>query len=148
MKKISWGQGIVLSFILFAIGTFVLLYISLNTKVELVTDNYYEKELQYQKHIEIVKNTQSLSESVTAIQTTDAVIIKFPAIAEFLTYSGEITFFRSSDLKQDFRIAVNIDSQYVQTIPFGSKPKGMWRIKMKWFANSNEYYFEQPLVIQ
>jgi hypothetical protein len=48
----SWGKGIILVFVVFVLGIGVLVYRSMTKNIDLVTTNYYEKELKYQEQID------------------------------------------------------------------------------------------------
>jgi nitrogen fixation protein FixH len=148
MKNLHWGHGIIALFLVFAAIIFVLVWVSMNTKVELVTDNYYEKELQYQKQINTIKNSDALEKKVNVVQNDSSIIFTFPNIASIQKYSGEIFLFRPSDQASDFKIPVKLDSTYSQKISTISRQKGMWKSKISWAANGTEYYYEQPIVIQ
>jgi len=62
--KMNWGTGILVLIILFFITMFVMVYIAFNQRVDLVTKNYYEKELAYQKDINMQQNELDLKNSV------------------------------------------------------------------------------------
>jgi len=147
-KKFNWGFWIIVSLILFAVGTFVLVFISMNTKVELVTDDYYEKELKYQQHIDIVKTTNALEGKVEFEFAEKQLTVTFPAVEKPEQYSGTIYFFRPSDKTKDFITEVNIDSKYSQKISTERLLPGLWHVKISWKAGAQEYYYEQPVVLQ
>lgn len=147
-KKLNWGFWIVISFILFALGTFVMVYISMNTKVELVTDDYYEKELKYQQHIDIIKTTNALEGKVQFEFTAQQLSVTFPHVENPEQYSGTIYFFRPSDKTKDFSTAIQLDSVYSQEISTEKLLPGLWRVKISWKVGSQDYYYEQPVIIQ
>nr|AOR51183.1 hypothetical protein [uncultured bacterium pAM1] len=146
--SMNWGTWIVISFIVFAAGTFAMVYISMSTRVDLVTDDYYEKELRYQEHIDLVKGTNALDGQVT-LDLTDAMVrLKFPNIGTRDAYSGSIQFFRPSDKGSDFTLPVAVDSSYGQSVPAALFSKGLWRVKMSWIVGNQHYYSELPLMMQ
>ncbi len=144
----NWGSWIVVSFILFAIGTFVMVYISISTNVDLVIDDYYEKELKYQDHIELVKSTNALEQKVDMEFTASSLLIKFPNIDNSDKYSGTVYFFRPSDKRGDFEKDVIIDSTYSQSFSTSIFAKGFWRAKISWNVGNQQYYSELPIIIQ
>ncbi|MBI2429776.1 MAG: FixH family protein [Ignavibacteriales bacterium] len=148
MKKMNWGSWIVVSFILFALGTFTMIYISMNSRVDLVTDDYYEKELKYQDHIDVVKSTNELEGKVSFVFASSTITISYPNIEAPSKYSGAIMFFRPSDKALDFSQPVAVDSTYSQTIATDKLIKGMWRVKISWSVGQQNYYTEQPVIIQ
>jgi hypothetical protein len=50
--KLNWGTGIVITIIVFPLISFAMIFHFMNQKVDLVTDNYYEKTLVYQNQID------------------------------------------------------------------------------------------------
>ena len=147
-KKLSWGFWIVVSFILFGMGTFVLVYISMNASVDLVTEDYYEKELKYQQHIDVVNSTNALEGKVEFQFLPSSLNIKFPPAGEPGRYAGTIFFFRPSDKKKDFTTEVKLDSAHSQRISTEKLQHGLWRVKISWSIGGKEYYYEQPVVVQ
>jgi hypothetical protein len=148
MKKMNWGSWIIVSLVIFVLATFVMVYISMSQRVDLVTDDYYEKELQYQQHIDIVNNTNALDGKVNFDVGREYIKIIFPKVDAHRKYSGIIFFFRPSDKTQDFSQTVDVDSLYTQTIPTGKLMKGMWRVKISWHVGAEQYYTEQTVIIQ
>ncbi len=148
MKKMNWGSWIVVSFILFALGIFTMMYISMNQRVDLVTDDYYEKELKYQDHIDVVNSTSALEGKVSFDFAPSSVTISYPNIDLPSKYSGVVMFFRPSDKTLDFSRPVSIDTSYAQTIATDKLLSGMWRVKISWKVGGQQYYTEQPVIIQ
>lgn len=148
MKKMNWGSWIVLSFVVFALGTFTMVYISMNSRVDLVTDDYYEKELKYQDHIDVLKNTNTIESNVSFTFKRSSVSISYPNVDVPSKYSGVVMFFRPSDKTLDFSRPVSIDSTYSQTIATDTLLRGMWRMKISWNVGEKQYYTEQPVIFQ
>ena len=55
--KFNWGWGIFIVLVLFIAFIGNLVYKSSQVRVDLVSENYYEKEIKYQHQIESEKNT-------------------------------------------------------------------------------------------
>jgi hypothetical protein len=146
--KYNWGFGIVVTIVLFGIGTFVMVFISLRTNVDLVTEDYYEKELRYEEHIRLVKSTNALERPVAMDVTKEFVSFTFPKVDSPEKYSGTIFFFRPSNKRGDFLRTVNVDSSYVQQFNVADFTPGLWRAKMSWNVGSQQFYSEMPIIIQ
>jgi hypothetical protein len=146
--KLNWGFWIVVSFILFAAGTFVMVYISMSTKVELVTDDYYEKELKYQNQIDLVKRSNALEQPVGMEFTSSSLVLRFPNIDNKDNYTGTIFFFRPSDKRGDFTRKINLDTSYSQSFETALFAQGLWRAKIFWNVRDQQYYSELPIIIQ
>ena len=145
---VNWGFWIAFSYCFFAAGVFTMVYISMSTNEDLVTENYYEKELKYQDHIEMVKTTNALEGRVDVEFSGDSVIFKFPNIAANIHYSGSIYFFRPSDKRGDFIHDVKVDSTNTQSLTTELFAKGFWRAKITWNAENQQYYSEIPFFIR
>jgi hypothetical protein len=148
MKKFNWGHGIVATFIVFAVGTFIMVYIAVTTKVDLVTDDYYEKELRYQQQIDIMTETNELSERIEVAFLNDSVSIRYPKSAGDGPYRGTVSFFRPSDKSKDVSFDVMPDTSGVQVISIAELSSGLWRIKIAWNVDGREYFHEQPVIVQ
>jgi hypothetical protein len=146
--KLHWGHGLGVGVALFGAGLLVMVYISMSQKVDLVTDDYYPKELKHQEQIDRSKRTAGLHERVEITSGIESVWIKFPGAMERTKLSGELNFYRPNDRKMDFVVAVIVDSANVQTIQTSSLEKGLWRVKASWKYAREEYYSEEVVIVQ
>lgn len=146
--KLSWGKGILITYLGFVSGIAFLVYRSTVEKIDLVTDNYYEKTLIYQKQIDKLNNTMSLMKKIK---------IEYPDIEENsylnITYpikpdKGEIVFYRPSDASSDFSIDVSADECLLQKIDLKHVKKGLWKLKFEWSSSGVEYFQEEVILIQ
>ena len=76
--KFNWGTGIVLAFIGFI--SFILYFVitmSTNKKYDhdLVTDDYYKQELEYQSDINKEKNAKTLNQNLNWKKTDEGLVI-------------------------------------------------------------------------
>ena len=85
-KKINWGTGIIITFIVFIISVLTQVIFYMNTDVDLVTDNYYEKELSYDEHISKINNTGTLGHDLNIEYFRDTIIIRFPTNMRMIRY--------------------------------------------------------------
>ncbi len=74
----NWGKGIAI-----ALGTFVTFIIVLATilmsqKVDLVSEDYYQKEMAYEEEIVQLQNAYKIEEKLELSQTDDFLIVKIP----------------------------------------------------------------------
>ncbi|MFA6455849.1 MAG: FixH family protein [Bacteroidota bacterium] len=148
MKKMNWGSWIVVSFVLFAVGTFVMVYISMSENVDLVTDDYYEKELKYQDQIEVLKSTDALEQKVNITLADSFLVLHYPVVGSHDNYSGTINFFRPSDKRGDFSRPVQNDTTHTQSFPINIFAQGLWRVKISWNVGTQQYYSELPIIIR
>jgi hypothetical protein len=144
--KISWGTGILITIILFMVASISMAVFFMSQEVHLVTDNYYEKELEYQKQIDIEKQTKELDENIEIKFNGAAVTILLPELYSDKKINGEIYFYRPSDPHKDFKLPLQL-SEKKQIVPVKGFTKGFWRIKLLWEMDGEKYYFERAITI-
>ncbi|HRI46746.1 MAG TPA: FixH family protein [Ignavibacteriaceae bacterium] len=147
MKKISWGVGITIFIIVFLILNAIFVFFAFGEKVDLVTDNYYAKELIYQEEIDKQKNYASLDESIEFIKKDATIIVKFPQSIDLNSLSGEIHFYRPSDSKYDKVFPLELNSEYEFVISTESLTKGYWKVKIDWEIKGSKFFKEEKVFI-
>ena len=148
-KKLNWGYGIAGVYIFFAFATIAFVIFSRFHKMDLVTKDYYEEELNYQHQIDRNERTRALSQSMEWDYNAVAkmVILKFPADISAKGISGSIMFFRPSDAAQDLVAPIKLSNEGHQIVDASSLPKGLYRLKVFWNTEEEEFYSEDVLVI-
>ena len=76
--KINWGTGIVIALVVMIGGMIYLVSIAVRQDYDLVDKDYYQKSVNYQQHIEEVKNTAALTERIKFDQSAETLKISFP----------------------------------------------------------------------
>ena len=114
--KINWGTGIVI--VIAAFISFIMYFVitmSTNNKYsyDLVTDNYYQQELQYQKQIEAEKNAKNLIENVKLKHSEFGLTVNFPKDLDYKMINGKVFLYRPSNKQLDFEIPISISKPYL-----------------------------------
>jgi nitrogen fixation protein FixH len=144
----NWGKGIFLTFVLFATGLVIMLFITLRQDLGLIASDYYKQELVYQEQIDRIKNYNSLEVKPEIKQLTEIkkVILTFPNDLIEQLEEGEVQFFRPSNASSDLIYTLQFDEQGNQYFDMNNFEKGMWRIKLNWKGSDKEYYRETIMV--
>ena len=140
----NWGKAIILTFVLFAgfIGTMV--FLMTRQQIDLVTENYYQDEIAFQQQIDRVNNARrNPSATMTYQPDTQQVVLVLPTTLQ----KGEITFYRPSDRRQDFRVKIPAEHSTRQVIPTHTLAKGNWRVQFTWTDGRLEYFKEAQIFI-
>ncbi len=145
--KFNWGTGIVLALVIMVSGMTYLVSIAVRQDFDLVDKDYYQKSVNYQQHIEKVRNTESLAEKVRFEQTTDSLKIVFPNIGETKDYKGEIHFYSPVAEKRDTTFAVKPDAKYCQQLELKKLQVGRYEVKIDWSVNKTDYYQEAEITV-
>ena len=148
MKKMNWGLGIAIFYIVFVIATVSVVLFTTTIDVNLVTDDYYEKELAFQTQIDKVSRTKALPEQPVISLAGKNMYLKFPNSINFNLVQGTINFYRPSNNKMDFSVPIELNihgEQIVNSIKFTT---GMWRIYVEWQIDDIDYLSEKILMVQ
>ena len=145
--KIHWGVGLAVVFAVFAAGILLMVRISMNREVDLVSEDYYQQELRHQDQIDIRKRSDNLPEHPSIDVSPTTVTLKLPRAFPPDSTSGTLTFYRPSDLHKDFVVALRLDSTNAQSVQTSSLQKGLWRLKIRWLLHNQAYYHEETIVI-
>ncbi len=142
----SWGNRLLIVFVVFAGLMLTMVYLAVNTKFELVTKDYYKEELRYQDKIDGVNNANKLS-AVAVSQDDSFLLLNMPQELKGLKSAGEIWFYCSNDETKDKKLLLELDESGRQVIKKDKISKGNYQMKLTWTAGGNAYYHEQMLTI-
>ena len=149
-KNKSWPIGLTIVFIVFFLYLIGFIVLSQMNRSDLVSDNYYDEEMAYQDQIDRMERSRKLNQQVSLNHDIQNKIIEliFPSEIDPHIISGNILFFRPSDAKQDQIHPIRLNNESIQIINVKHLTKGMWRIKIFWQLNREEYYDEKILTIE
>lgn len=138
----DWGKGILLTIIAFVGFILTLVVISVRQDdIHLVTENYYEKEIKYQEHIEREKSAAGLDREVLVFDSeTKSMLLDLPVGA-----MGNLQLFRPSDARLDQEFPLDITEVGKTTVPLGKLKSGYWRVQLTWTENGVEFYEEKKI---
>lgn len=146
-KKISWGMGILIVIIIFMLLTISTVIFLMNQDVDLVTDNYYAKEIKYQQQIDRMNRTNAMGDEIKIVFEDGFIKLSFPEVYAHNKPVGTIQFYRPSNSKKDFTVPISIDTSSQQVVFTNNFDKGFWKIKLDWVTDSVEYYKESSFII-
>jgi hypothetical protein len=143
----SWGNKLLLTFIVFVAGMSFLVYRSTRAEFELVEKDYYKQELAYQKIINSKQEADRLSAPVSFTQSENGVVLQLPAEMKDKTISGEVWFYCAYNKKKDKKFQLLANKEGVQIFQLASVEPGTYTVKVSWKDESKNYYCEKPLVV-
>jgi hypothetical protein len=144
-----WPLGIITVCGLFVAGTAGLIVMACSQKVELVSGDYYEKELKYQGQIDRVERTRR--EASQAAVGYDAahrqITLSLPPGQVHGNVSGDIELYRPSAAGMDCSLRLNPDDSGVQRFDATNLAPGLWKVRVSWTFEQRNYYLEQKVVV-
>lgn len=147
MLKLSWGTRIAILYIGFVALIALMMILSMRQKTELVSEDYYDKELVFQSKIDEMNNANALSEKISHSISDNSFSIQFPLQFKEDKVTGQILFFRPSDLSKDFKTKIQLDINSQQNIELNNFSKGMYKMQISWNVNDTPYFSEETIVI-
>ncbi|MBN8789885.1 MAG: FixH family protein [Terrimonas sp.] len=142
----NWGYKILIVYLAFVAGIVVLVFKSSNEKIDLVTPDYYAKELKHQDRIDAIKRTNALSSKVKFEIVNNTLIITLPAEFNEKDLIGEVLLYRPSDngkdIKKDFTT-----SNSTTAIALPSGINGAYELQIDWNDAGRAYYFEEKIFL-
>ena len=147
-KEWKWPLGIFLMYMTFVTATLVFVVFTFTQRTDLVVENYYEKTLTYQDHIDRAQNALNLKVPFRVERRESYVDLIFPPDLVELGISGEVVFYRPSDSLLDKTFPLDTDREGHQMIPLAELQPGMWKVQVTWNSGGTEYFSESNLFIR
>lgn len=149
--KFNWGTCIVIAFAVFMI--FILQYVykvqsNSNYDHELVTEDYYKKELNVDGERERKELANNLKNPIQFFDTKQGVIITFPDDFNYQDIKGTIALYRPSNEKLDFTMTIPTLVTNNLLIPKEKVASGIWQITVDWEYQNQKYLNQQALNIE
>lgn len=141
--KWNWGYGIALFYLIFVGALVYQVWKSTQYDHALVSEQYYQDDLNYQQHYNKLVNTRNLQQDLLILEDDNRHLIKLHFPAELGQVSGEVRFFCPSASHHDFSVPVRTDDRGIQLVSTQDLRPGMWRIKVDWQAAGTPYYNEE-----
>lgn len=146
--KINWGTGLVIGMVLF-IGFILFFVIKISTDkqydYDLVTEEYYKKELVYQKEIDDRANSNSLPVNITGEKTDQGWMLTFPGNLDYSKITGTVFLYRPSNKKLDFQEPLKLSSNRL-LIPDERLVAGRWNTIVQWSYEGKDYLYKKEIV--
>lgn len=145
----SWGWKIVVMYTLFVVMTLSMVFYFMRQDVDLVAQDYYRQEIEYQDQIDKIENAKSLKEPVDLEYLTNQNLIKlqFPSSHLQEGIDGTIQLYRPSNAKEDKLVKVKPMADGQQLINVKDLSVGLWKVKISWSAGGMEYYDEHAVTL-
>ena len=140
----NWGKGIIIGMGLFMSFIITLVVIMMNNDTDLVTEDYYQKELAYNKQYDAQQNYMKAGESIEVNILKDTFFLSFPNALQ--TGKVEVELIRPNDKNQDANFT--IEAQEKVMIPTAILPKGAFDCVLHGTYKGKPYEFVQQIILE
>lgn len=145
--KLNWGTAIVIAFICF-ISFIMYFVINMSTDKkydhDLVVEDYYKQELEFQTDIDKEKNAKALTTNITWKKTDEGIVITFPENLKKENIKGTVFLYRPSNKRLDFETPISL-SDHNLLIPDKRLLDGRWNIKIDWTYDNKAYLYKKEI---
>ena len=146
--KINWGTAIAITIICF-IGfiMYFVVVITTNKKYnhDLVSSDYYQKEVSFQKDIDAISNAKSLKQKILITKNKEGLKIFFPKKFISKETKGKVFLYRPSNKLLDFEIPISLTKKYL-LVPEKLLLDGLWNITVSWKYKGKEYLYKEEIM--
>lgn len=119
----------------------------MNQKVDLVTDNYYEKTLVYQNQINEAERSRQFDKELKLEYLNNQLKFSIPDSLSKNIKAGELFFYRPSNSGLDFKIPFQLNEDSEILLDVSKIERGYWKVQMKWLVKEESYSIERTLMI-
>jgi nitrogen fixation protein FixH len=136
----SWSTGITLFFILFAGSMTTAVIATTKYTPQLVQQDYYALDVEYQAHLEKKQRTAALSAPPTVLvdATNQQVMVTLPA--GMTATAGKLNYYRSATTRDDITISIDQSMNRI-ILPAQRLKSGRWHLTLDWTDQHQLTYY-------
>jgi hypothetical protein len=144
--KINWGFGIAVVYTLFAAGMILFVIKASQQHYDLVSNNYYDEAVAFQKKIDVRKNGERYESN-----------LKFQFIEEYKeiilssagnSINGNLSFYKPDNASEDFIMGFSTGETGKQQIILDKLSHGNWKVDIIWKSNGMDCRQETKIFIR
>lgn len=147
-KGFHWGWGITFAIILGASALIFLVYKSSQVEYDMVMENYYEEELDYEDMMQAQNRFEALSSDFKIIQTQDLIVLQFPQEMKGKTLEdAHLVMYRPSSKNEDLILPFQLDNQAEIKLNKSDFNEGAYIVKGNWYMDGVRYNLNKGVII-
>jgi nitrogen fixation protein FixH len=144
-----WPISIISFFAVAILGCGTFITFCSRHPADLISPNYYEEEVRYQGQIDRLQHTQEGAPlaSVAYDSAAKRITVLVPATINAAKPTGQIQLYRPSAVNLDRALKLDLGPNGVQTIDAASLLPGLWKVRVSWTVNDQQFFIDQRVVI-
>ena len=139
----NWGRGITIAMIAFMSFILYMVFTLMSKNTDLQSEDYYQKELNFENEISALKNTNKLKEKVKVTLNDTYVIVQFPNLEELDSIKVEL--YRPNNDKDDQ--VFSVQESKVVMIPKSKLKKGVYEMNIQYQVKRELYMQKESIEI-
>lgn len=132
----NWGKGIMIGMGLFMSFILYMVISLMGKRVDLQSEDYYKKEIEYETEIAQIENANRLGYIVELRRENDYLFIELPDSLDLR--SSNIEFIRPNDEKKDIRLEGKNEKTLIY--PLSKMDVGQYDVQVQFKDNSDKVY--------
>jgi nitrogen fixation protein FixH len=142
----NWGTGIALFFAFFATSMILAVVASTRHKPQLVQQDYYALDLNYQAHMDKKQNAAALARAPQVRFDVAKQTIRVTLPDGMVAETGSVKCYRPATTRDDLTVAMQ--EQASVDVPAASLASGRWHVELDWqTADGRTYFYETSLFL-
>ena len=111
---------------------------------DLVTEEYYKVELEYQKEIDAETNASKLPVKIKLEKTKEGLLLLFPKDFNTKNRKGTVSLYRPSNKHLDFDLPISLSDSHL-LIPDKRLLDGRWDIRISWKQDGKDFLQKESI---
>ncbi|MCB9224763.1 MAG: FixH family protein [Crocinitomicaceae bacterium] len=140
----NWGKGIAIVIVMFMLYIASFVYRAFQRDADLVTEDYYEQEVNYDQQKIDKQNYQEINGDVTITKNEDGIYLQFPEEVD-PSVSGKINFYRPDSKKFDREFELSLDQNRQQILDYDQFYEGNYEVTVQWDGNAKHYIYQENI---
>lgn len=147
-NRFHWGHGILVALLAFMAFILALIFYFTQTmqNSELITDNYYQEELEFQKVIDAKNRADELNDIPKVSVETEGIKISFPTDINNKNATFHFYLYRTDDKHLDIKKDFHLEEQNIYTIPANTLKNGSYTLKLMWQKEDKDYQVDYDVL--
>jgi hypothetical protein len=146
MKKLNWGHKIAIVYLSFMGFMITMVVISTQHNHELVTDDYYAKEVMLQGTIDASKNMAGAPFQLELAQKDGKFELQFVDLEPTAKPEGKVMLYKPDNILLDEEHVLALDvTQRMTIVPVGGQ--GRYKMSVRFSIDGRDYYVEKNLFL-
>lgn len=140
----NWGKGIAIALAAFIIFIVVLAVKLMSSKIDLESEDYYRKEIDYQKEIEAQQNANALSQNIKVSLYDDQVLFEIPDSINMENVKIKMTRPNNKELDKEF----DVEGTKTFLVPKNELEIGLYNISISYSIDGIDHLQKEELRIK
>lgn len=143
----NWGTKITIAMVLFMTFIVTLVVRISMAKPELVADNYYEQEINFETKIKAQKNMAKLAHAPEIYTANGNIFVDISPCINQEQVEGQIHIYRPNNASLDITIPITGNPTSPIVVPEESLVKGVYSVQVSWDMNGKKYFSEERIYL-